>query len=168
MDSLQVASPVPADFADIVEPAPVPWTPDTPAWTVVFVLLALLLLYLGWRAWRHYRANAYRREAAHRLEELAGRATDPTSRDAALLEIPVLMKRTALAAYPRVEVASLSGEAWLGFLDRSGGGKDFVEGPGRLLDTLSSQPSEARTAITGPEVDGLVHALRRWIRRHRA
>ena len=57
---------------------------------------------------RHQR-NAYRRAA---LQELA-------TADAGA--ISAILKRTALAAFPREQVASLSGAEWLAFLDRTGG-----------------------------------------------
>ena len=63
------------------------------------------------------------------------------SRPAAVAEIPVLVKGIALAFGPRSEVASLTGDAWLQFLDRSYGGSGFTEGPGRLLPTIAYRPT---------------------------
>ena len=51
--------------------------------------------------------------------------------------LPRLVKQTALAFRPRTEVAALSGEPWLQFLDASYGEKGFTEGPGRLLPKLA-------------------------------
>ena len=50
---------------------------------------------------RRHRRNAYRREALRELEEA----------DAA--DISAILKRTALVAFPREQVASLSGAAWM-------------------------------------------------------
>ena len=70
------------------------------------------------------------------------------------------MKRTALACRPRVEVAALTGDAWLRFLDESYGGDGFTRGAGRALTALAYEAS--------PEVDGdaLVPLVRDWIRKH--
>ncbi|NIM02313.1 MAG: DUF4381 family protein, partial [Acidobacteria bacterium] len=48
--------------------------------------------------------------------------SDPTSRDDAIAALPVLVKETALTYRPRSEVAALSGDSWLRFLDESYGG----------------------------------------------
>ena len=44
-----------------------------------------------------------------------------------------LLKRTALTGFPRTSVASLTGEAWVQFLDRSSGSHDFSIGEMELL-----------------------------------
>ena len=72
-----------------------------------------------------------------------------------------LLKRTALAAWPRTAVASLSGRDWYGFLDQSVGFSRFSEGLGEQLERVSygSTPS-------GPQ-DALFDAAEHWIRHHR-
>jgi Ca-activated chloride channel family protein len=71
-----------------------------------------------------------------------------------------LARRTALAAFPREQVASLTGSAWLSFLDRTGGGHDFSHGSGRSLEI-----SAYRQSPTDPKA--LIAVVRRWIRSHR-
>ena len=61
------------------------------------------------RAWQKWHANAYRRAA---LKEL--RAADDVG------AIADILKRTALCAYPRTQIASLSGLAWCHWLGESG------------------------------------------------
>ena len=82
----------------LILPPPVSFWPGTPAWFVLFAVLAVLSLWLAWRAWRRWRANGYRREAL--------RAVRAARRPA---EIAAILKRTALAAWPREAVAGLSG-----------------------------------------------------------
>ena len=98
--------------------------------------------------WR--RANAYRRAA---LQELAAVGSDPAA-------IALILRRSALSAYPRTRVASLHGDDWLAFLDRTYGGKGFQDGPGRTLAT-APYVSEANA-------HGLATLAAIWIRRHRA
>lgn len=137
---------------DIVLTEPITYLPQTTAW---YVLLAVLLIMLvtGAIAWgRHARRNRYRKLALRRLSEIAERRTYE--------ELPVLVKQTALCAYARDEVASLSGEAWLRFLDESYGGREFSKGAGRILPTLAyGQSADVRA-------DDIVALIRNWIRNH--
>jgi hypothetical protein len=71
--------------------------------------------------------------------------------------IAAIMRRTALVAWPRRDVASLTGEAWVAFLRESG---DFPEPMARTLARAPYAP--------GIEADeGLSLAAEAWIRHHR-
>lgn len=149
----------PADLsrlADIVVPPPVPWWPPAAGWWIlgaVFLAAAAMLAFL---AIRHHRRNAYRRAA---LEELAaiGAVADPAGAAA----VSAVLKRTALVAYPRSEVASLTGAAWLAFLDGTSATRDFSDGLAAGL---------VRGALGAPLGNGaeILAAARRWVRRHGA
>jgi hypothetical protein len=76
------------------------------------------------------------------------------------------VKRVTLEAYPRKDVASLSGDAWLNFLDASYGGTGFREGPGKLLPLLSYKPPKCFEAFRKNEVSELTVLIRRWIKKH--
>ena len=129
---------------DIVAPDPVTWWPLAPGWWVVLLALGLALIWLGSRRYRRWKQNAYRRAALRELQSM------PAS------ELPALVKRVCLATFPREQVASLSGEAWLEFLDQTGNTTDFTQGPGRHLLELSYNPD-----FTPP--DDLTEFIRQWI-----
>jgi cbb3-type cytochrome oxidase subunit 3 len=151
---------------DIVVPAPVSWAPQAPGWYVVF---GLVLLGVGWwiyRRLRRFRKNRYRRLALKELTVIERQLQQPERRAEALAEIPVLLKWTALAAFPRSEVAALTGEQWLAFLDRNLGGKDFKEGPGRFLSELAYAPAEKTARFSDESIRNLLQLIRRWTKRH--
>jgi hypothetical protein len=137
---------------DLVLPPPVPWWPPAPAWCWLIAFVACLLLWLAARAVSHWRANLYRREALALL---------PPS--APLASLPELVKCVALSAYPRESVASLTGDAWLAFLDRTGNTKAFSQGPGRRLIDLAYAPS---AVVPESERAALVGTVRDWIEHH--
>ncbi|KPK14138.1 MAG: hypothetical protein AMJ67_16675 [Betaproteobacteria bacterium SG8_41] len=136
---------------DIVVPEPVSLLPQAPGWIALGVVAIALLVTFAVLALRRYRRNAYRREALMLVE-----ATPLDS-------LPALVKRVALAAAPRAEVASLTGDDWLAFLDRSYGGDGFSDGPGRALASLSFEPS----AIDQRSSADLRDLVATWIRKHR-
>jgi uncharacterized protein DUF4381 len=150
---------------DIVAPPPVPWWPPAPGWFVVGGVLLVLVFWGARRAWGRWRAAAYRRAALAEWRQLKTRATDPGHREIALRHLPELVKRTALAAFPREAVASLSGMEWLRFLDRTGHTDAFTHGRGRLLPELAYDPRLA-ARLDNAAVEDLFRIVRRWIRGH--
>lgn len=132
------------------QPPPPAWTPQTVGWYVVIGLLVLLAAWAGWRFFADWRHNRYRREALRELEHLE------------ISAVPVLLKRTALAAWPRKEVASLSGEHWLQFLSTQGKDRMFTEDLGRRLLDLDYRNS----TLNPSEESALRRLASQWIRRH--
>lgn len=130
-------------------PAPVGWWPPAPGWWGVAVLL-LLAAAAGW--W-YYRRGALRRTALAELRRLQHNADDRRL----AVDLNRLLRRVALARFPRNEVAALSGEDWLRFLEA--GVTGFVHGPGRVLATGPYAPDCRfdRAALLG--------LAQQWIRR---
>lgn len=136
---------------DFYQPPPPAWTPQTIGWYVVFAILGLLILWLTFRTIQHWRKNHYRREA---LRELA--STSPH-------QLSTLLKRTALVAWPRERVASLSGEAWLQFLSDTANETAFHQAPGSRIEDIALQP----ITLSAEDEQSLRQLAANWIRRHR-
>lgn len=132
-------------------PAPVEWWPPAPGWWVLGVLL-LALLGLAW--WYH-RTSAVRRAALAELQRLERTVPDDTR---LTIGVNRLLRRVALACFPRRQVAALCGEAWLRFLDAQAGGGGFCAGPGRVLATAPFAP------VCNLERAALIALVRKWIR----
>ena len=132
------------------------WTPQTVGWLVIAIWLMLVLLLAAAKLIGTRRRNRYRRQALTELKALQIRATQGEVVAGALA---ALLKRTALAAYPRRQVASLYGHGWADFLRRSSGNDRVV---GETADELAA-------AAYTPDVDveTLFEPARRWINVHR-
>ena len=154
------------NLRDIVEPTSIPWWPPASS---VWLLLALVAVWtvagliLWWGRWQR---QAYRRAGLRELRGIAARLNAAPKRAAALVDLAALLKRVALVAYAREQVAALSGDAWLTFLDRTGGTARFTRGPGAVLATVSSRPGLA-AALDAAQVEALVATAQDWMRRHR-
>jgi hypothetical protein len=148
---------------EIPLPAPISYRPATIGWVVVGVVALAVLASAAWRWFRRWQANAYRREALREMADLERRFAQPDARVGALAALPALLKRTALAAMPRVGVASLSDEQWLAFLDRTCPPGGFASGPGKLLPRIAYQTIVRPTPA---ELHQLVALVRRWITHH--
>ena len=150
----------PADLSnlrDIVVPPDVPLWPPAPGWWIVGAAIAASAVVLAAMAAVRYRRNAYRRAA---LGELADVEHLPPGE--AAQRITAVLKRAALVAYPRPDVAELSGKAWLGFLDRTGHTDAFTTGPARELPSLAYGGQRRASALPA-----VISAARAWVRDHR-
>ncbi|WP_138469313.1 DUF4381 domain-containing protein [Poseidonocella sp. HB161398] len=136
-------------LAEPPPPDPVPMLPQTAGWAVAAALLAGALALLAWVLARRRQRNAYRRAA---LAALRTAGDDPA-------EIAAILRRAALAAFPRAEVAGLAGRDWIGFLEATG----RAAWPQRAAAALLAGPWQPHPA---PAPD-LARAASRWIRRHR-
>jgi hypothetical protein len=142
---------------DIVVPSAVPWWPLAPGWYVLAVAAVLVLAVFAVLGWRRWRKNRYRRQALAELNEIReGEA-------GALQQLPALLKRVALSAWPRDSVAALSGTPWHIFLDDSAGLGQFRNGIGDLLDQLAYGKG-----LSEPEQNRLLEAAEIWLRQHRS
>jgi hypothetical protein len=152
-----------ANLHDIVLPAPVSWWPLAPGWYVLAFTLLGIAVFAGWRAHRRWRVSRYRAEALTELHTVHVESMDPA---AATTQLMTLLKRTALVAYPRQQVASLSGERWWAFLDERGG-TDFSEKLGPMTTSLlyASAPNDG---AGDDRVEQLKLAVERWIKEHPA
>ena len=156
--SVETPAEIPPNLVDLLdklvvppEPAPVSMVPQTAGWIIVAALLLVMMALAVVRHVRQRRRNAYRRAALAALEDAGD---DPA-------QIAVVLRRCALAAYPRAKVAGLSGEDWLAFLDETLGRSAFSSGPGQHLATA---PYRATTPAS-PELAALA---RDWITGHRS
>ena len=134
--------------------------PQTWLSRVAIVLIVGLAVWAIFRLVHRYCANRYRREALSELDRMRRMPDAPPDRLAA--QLAVLVRRTALAVFPRETIVPLTGTAWLAFLDSSYGGDEFSQGAGRWLVSAPYQ----QTAPGRGELNALRDLVDRWIRVH--
>jgi len=131
-----------SNLRDIVVPDPPPfWPPASGVWIALAIVVATMLL-IGWHLHTARKRNAYRKAGLLLLDNAR------TSYD-----VSVIMKRVALAVFPREQVASLYGDDWAAFLHRTCPGSYF-----------SSMASSTMSVAPDPQVIRLADT---WIRHHR-
>ncbi len=143
----------PADLSnlrDLALPPEVSLWPPAPGWWIVAAAGIAAMAILSAAALARYRANAYRREALRQLD-----IVEPAG-------ISTVLKRAALAAWSREQVAALTGTAWLAFLGRTGRTTAFTDGAGRHIETLAFGGAIDRSAA-----DAARAAARDWVKAHR-
>lgn len=131
-----------SNLRDIVPPdAPPIWPLAVEAWLLLAILVSLACIVI-------YQRRLAGKKDAYRKIGLAMLDTVSTAHD-----VSVVLKRVALAAYPREQVASLYGEAWTAFLQQTGEQADYSP----IAQAISDKPASQES----------IRLARDWIRHHR-
>ena len=139
-------------------PDPVSWMPQTPGWWVLLAWALAIAVLGAWRIVLRRRRNRYRREALTLLAAIESRAEGRPGKAAG--EVAALLKRTALVAYPRRQVANLYGADWARFLCQSANDDVQVVAAAETLAMAAYRTDVDDAALYQP--------ARRWIEVHRA
>jgi hypothetical protein len=150
-----------ATLRDIHLPEVVGWWPLAPGWYAVAVLIIIALAVILYALHRHHQ-NAYAKRQALRL--LSGyqlQYQQSGDSNAICARISELLKRVALAYFPRERVAALQGEEWIQFLNHTGSGVEFNKTAYELLEL----PYQSK--VTQHNLDLLFTQTQRWIKQRK-
>lgn len=143
---------------DVVAPVAIGWWPLAPGGYLILGLSAVGLAWLAYRRMLRFHHDRYRRVALRTLRQIQERGPGPQ----AAAELAVLLKKTALAAWPRTRVASLSGHDWSNFLVHTGASKTAAQRlSAAAYSDLTSDPTSDPAAH-----DRLCEEAAKWIRGH--
>ena len=145
------------ELRDVHLPDPISWWPPAFGWWMIFVAVVVLVGLALW-ARAYYQRTRPRRVALIQLKHVKQHYEIHADDQWAITEVSHLLRRYALAVFSRSQVAGLSGQAWLRFLDSTGGTNQFSEGPGL---SLRSGPYQSQV---GTSVTDLLPLVERWIR----
>ncbi len=153
---------------DLQMPMSVSWWPPAPGWWILSA--ATVLGYLQWRYLLFTRWFRKPHPPPHlgvgiiaRDEMAALRRHFDATRDVHGLvsSLSVLLRRVAMELFPREEVAALTGEPWLEWLDERTPGSVFSAGIGRvLIDAPYRSPEQVAATVDG---EALLKACEGWV-----
>ncbi len=150
------ASPIP--IRDVHLPDALGVWPLAPGWWMLIALLAVALVVAGRMLWRSYRHGVYRRIALRQLDALSEAYREHKNAVALAASVSELLRRAMLAYAPRAEIAGLTGQAWLDWLDRDLGIPQFTGTAGRCLLELPYRDPQAD--VSDSDVETLLEAAR--------
>lgn len=147
-----------AQLRDIHLPEAISAWPPAPGWWLAGLLVLLLIFVIGHLIYRWMCRNRYRTLAIKQLVSLEQYSEQPALY---LQHFNQLLKQTALAAQPTIDIAGLSGREWLQLLDVTGKTTQFSQGTGQILNDGPYAPS-----IPELDFEALQRLGKQWITRH--
>lgn len=119
---------------DIHLPDPVSWWPPAPGWWLLLIIVLVFCLGI-WLLYRSYIKvkNSITRITKREFDVIRLAFEQHKNTHRLVKELSVLLRRMCISAFPRVQTASLTGGAWLNFLDQFMTGQSFSQGPGKVL-----------------------------------
>jgi hypothetical protein len=143
---------------DLHLPEVINWWPLAPGWWLVIAIAVAGLGYAIRLYLRKYARGAARRHALRQFNALTAEFEQHHDAVAFTSHLSELLRRTMLAYAPRNEVAGLTGDAWLRWLDRDLDQARFQSAAGRkLLELPYRRPDDEISAL---ELVDVVAAVR--------
>ena len=143
---------------DLHLPDAIGWWPLAPGWWVVLAIVSAALGYLAWRLYKRWLFNAPRRYALRELARFEVEYLEHGNPVTLGKQLSELLRRGMLAYAPREEVAGLTGEEWLVWLDEGMPLPYFhTEGGKSLLNLPYRDPQSDFSDI---DIDALISAVR--------
>jgi len=131
--------------------------PPAYGWWLLTALIIASIVGLIWFVLRHKKRKRFKVEALQHLALLQTEFKQHQDPYTALTNISTLLKRVCITQHGRNEVAGLTGNGWLKFLDKTGATQAFTQGPGRALIDDLYKPN-----IDAP-IDQLFKLTHSWI-----
>ena len=157
-----------SQLADIHLPDPLSIWPLAPGWWLVITFILVGLCWLGVLSLRKVIMTRRLRTAQRELEKSIQAYHETINNEGGdqnkagldyLYAVNTVLNRVALYTSPKKsrEIAKLTGNCWLEYLDQSYGGANFKDGPGKVL-----AEGQYRPLFIG-EVEALYILAQNWI-----
>jgi len=151
--------PLELPLRDIHLPGEIAWWPPAPGWWILAALIIAVIVG-GWFLYQRQRQLklSATRLARVQLQEIIARYESGKDPLELLRQLSVLLRRLSISLFPRTEVASLTGPAWLEFLDRQTSQQHFTTDTGRLLTE-----APYRSQVSAAEAERVLKYSQDWI-----
>jgi len=123
---------------DIHLPDTLLWWPLAMGWWFIIVMLLGAITGLSVFYYRKKKNRKQDNTIAYSLDTL-NQLSNEENKSVLITHISRLLRRVCISLYGRKQVAGLTGEQWLRFLDRKGKTTAFTKGIGRILVTYPYQ-----------------------------
>lgn len=106
------------NLRDIHLPEPISWWPLAPGWWILLAC-ALLIIATLFLARKIYQNRQLKRDIKTELEHIKKQFQQTQNKSRLAKSLSILLRRASISYYPKTNIAGLTGEHWLAYLDKT-------------------------------------------------
>ncbi len=144
---------------DIHLPPPVSSFPSGIGWWIIILLCLSIIIFFIHYLYNKQQQQLFRRLALTELQQIQTQSEYQNNPVLLLKALSDLLRRVAIIISPRTEVAQLTGQAWLRYLDKTGNTQEFTQGVGKVLLSGPYQKQLAESL----DKEALIQLIHKWI-----
>jgi hypothetical protein len=147
------------NLRDIHLPQDVSWWPLAIGWWILIAMLLIAITYLTYYLIKRYRLSLTKRQAMQLLNDYQAAHQTHQDNKRLLSDYSSLIRRIVMSYYPREQLASVTGDAWLKQLNSLTDEAYFTDD---IADCLISGPYQ-RQPIDAQQVAKVATQIERWL-----
>ncbi len=114
----QTLIPQTLDLRDIHLPEPISWWPIAPGWWMLIASLFLIIAVI-FILRKIYLGKQLKRDITAELENIKQQFQKTQNKSQLAKSLSILLRRASISYYPETNIAGLTGEHWLAYLDKT-------------------------------------------------
>ena len=151
------------NLRDIHLPEPVSWWPLAPGWWILLAITVIIALFT-YTAIKIYRNRQLLRDITVELDQIKLQFENSNNKSQLAKSLSVLLRRANITYNPRTNVAGLTGESWLAWLDKTSkktaANSRFQSDTGKILLSAPYLPDDATLDFNADE---LIQLCETWL-----
>lgn len=151
------------NLRDIHLPEPVSWWPIAPGWWMI-IFTALIITAIIFLSRKIYRSKQLKRDIHAELDAIKLQFQKTGNRSRLAKSLSILLRRASISFYPSKNIAGLTGESWLAYLDDTNANpiknKMFQSEVGQTLLTAPYLPENSTLDF---DTQGLIDLCESWL-----
>ena len=151
------------NLRDIHLPEPISWWPLAPGWWMLFAITLIITLTI-YIAMKIYRSRQLKRDITSEFEQIKLQFENSQNKSQLAKSLSVLLRRANITYNPASNVAGLTSDNWLAWLDKtskhSTADTRFQSDTGKILLSAPYLPDDATLDFNAKE---LIHLCETWL-----
>ena len=159
----QTLPPQTLDLRDIHLPEPISWWPIAPGWWML-IASALLIIAVIFILRKAYLARQLKRDIAAELDIIKQQFQKTQNKSQLAKSLSILLRRASISYYPKTDIAGLTGEHWLAYLDKTNlkpsKNNSFKSNAGKVLLSAPYLPDSTKLDF---DAQSLIELCESWL-----